>query len=191
MGERLAMMHVMFIFHQTSLPAVKSIMGALALLTPDALDDLARSLGKDLHVEQVVLLSCESGVDKVVPLPVPPELDRWVRQAGDMRAACFRAFTIKRVHGAGQLFPTVVTFSTGNAVTGGVVLDPWNSRFVALHGHFDANGDWEYDRNPDGSANKSTDESAGTVYADSPGSAPSATAIPAGQAIPPLLPPFS
>ena len=187
-ADRLAEMTVMFIFHQTSKPAVRSIMGALRLLTPDALDGLAAARNTDLSVPQVVLLSCESAADKVVTAPVPPVLQPWVDQARNMRNACFRGFRIRKVQGPGEYLPVVVTFSTGNAVTGGIVLDPWNAKFISLNGAFTPDGDWEYNTGANGQPDKTQTPSGGMVHGDKPGATPSTTTVPVGQAVPPLLP---
>jgi len=186
--DRLARMHIIFMFHQTSQAAVKSIMGALKLLTPDALDGLAQSLSKNLHVEQVVLLSCESAADKTAPQPVPPAMVRWVNQARDMRNACFEAFTIRHINGGIQFTPVVATFSTGNIETGGVVLNPWSAKFISLRGHFDANGDWDYDLDANGNPDKTQTDSGGTLFADTVQGSATQTSFNAGQVIPPLLP---
>lgn len=193
-SERRADLVVMFVFHQTSRAAVRSIMGALKLLTPDALDGLAASYSKDLSVSPVVLLSCESGCDKAVTPPVPPLLQPWVNQARDMRSACFEAFRIRRVSGPGEFVPQVVTFSTGNAETGGITLDPWRAQFMSLNGHFTADGGWDYNTDASGQPDHTKTPTGGTVHVDTPPNtvpAPAPNTFTPGQPIPPLLPPFS
>jgi len=187
-AERLAEMRVEFIFHQTSHAAVSAIMGALKLLTPDALDGLAQAAGQDFSVRDVVLLSCESGTDKTVAAPAPPQFLPWVNQARDMREACFEAFTIRRVNGGGQFVPDVITFSTGNPETGGIVLDPWNAKFVSLRGHFNANGGWDYDLDANGQPDKSATPSGGTVYYDRPNGNTATKTLGPDQSLPPMLP---
>jgi len=187
-GGRLAEMRVEFIFHQTSQAAVRSIMGALQLLTPDALDGLAQSFGKDLHVRDVVLFSCESATDKTAPVPTPAALLPWVNQARAMRQACFKAFSIRRVNGGGEFQPDVITFSTGNAVTGGIVLDPWNASFVSLRGHFNANGGWDYELDANGQPDKTATPTNGTVYYDRPDGSSATKALGLGEKLPPMLP---
>lgn len=191
-AERAAEMQVMFVFHQTSSKAVRGIMGALQMLAPDVLDALAASNNKDLIVPQVVLLSCESGMDKTTPNPVPPGWQKWVDQARNMREACFQAFTIRSPTSNADYPPRVITFSTGDPETGGVGLHPWQARFFALHGSFAADGNWDYDLDANGDPDHSMDPSGGTVFADLPPGAGAATThdIASGAAIPPLLPPF-
>lgn len=174
-AERAADMRVIFIFHQTSRETVNGIMRALRMLTPDVLDSLAQQAGKTLTVGNVVLLSCESGTDKAVPNPVPPELVPWVDQAHNMRVAALQAFTV------GQALPLVITFSTGNAVTGAITLNPFAAEFRALRGHFNPDGTWDYDLDANGQPDHTQTPSTGNLYADTgqPGGE-STQAIPAG-----------
>jgi YD repeat-containing protein len=186
--DRAAEITIFFIFHQTSAPAVRAIMNALNLLAPDVLDQLAVKHKKDLSVPTVVILSCESGTDKVAPTPVPADLQRWVDQARNMREACNRAFSINGVTVGAIFEPRVVTFSTGDAVTGGVTLNPWGPEFKKLHGHFNPDGTWSYDLDANGQPIKTEDPSAGTVYVDSAHGGSTTSAATAGQALPSMVP---
>lgn len=179
-AKRKAEMNVIFIFHQTSRAAVNAIRGALRQLLPDLLDSMAAKAGKDLWVKQVSLLSCESAADKVVAPPLPPVMRPWVAQAVEMRTMALQAFSIRKVSGPGEFIPVVVTFSTGNVETGGVVLNPFAVEFRSLRGHFNPDGTWDYDLDANGQPDETQDPSGGTVYTD--------TGQPGGAATQPLNP---
>ncbi len=160
-----AILKVIFMFHQTTRAAVSAINTALHALEPDVLDIRAQAAGKNLWVNQVVLLSCESAADKAAPSPAPPVMDTWITQAKRMRSKAIKAFTIRRVTDGGEYVPVVVTFSN-NVETGSVVLDPFGVRFYTLHGRFTADGSWDYDRDANGQEDKTKDPSRGTIYSD-------------------------
>jgi len=163
---RLAEMRVIFMFHQTNKSTVDAIMAALDMLGADILDSMAQAAQKDLKVRDCILLSCESASDKTAPNPVPDKMKKWVNQARDMRTKAIKAFTVKKVSGPGEYYPQIVTFSTGNPETGGVVLNPWKTAFIRLNGHFTPGGGWEYDTDANGQPDKTQTPSSGKIYID-------------------------
>lgn len=148
---------VVFMFHQTSQATVRRIGRALLLLRSDPeWRALPFKHTKHLRVHQVVLLSCESATDLVAPNPVPPALQEYVEQARSMREAADRAFTTPQAPPPNTpptwYRPLVATFSTGNAETGGVVMNPFATEFRALPGRFGPGGSWQWDPTPAGQA---------------------------------------
>lgn len=182
-AEDVVAIQVIYMFHQSSGKAVRTIMRSMRRVRSDPdWQRLPFKHNKHLSVSAVVLLSCESATDKVAPNPVPPHLQRFVTQARLMRSVAGRSFQTPRspppITPPGIYDPQVITFSTGNAETGGVVLNPFNVQFRELAGHFDANGGWVWD-DPN---NHSGVPTSGTMYSDFVGSGSSSTTdVPSGQ----------
>lgn len=173
-------LRVVFMFHQTHLKTVKVILRAMRQLPNEP---RWRALPfvhvKHLQVTPVVLLSCESGMDKTFqPGPDPPTrreqaLRRYALQARAMRVAIGAGLLTPMAPPPGQppryYDPEVITFSTGDSDTGGIVLDPFQARFKRLPGRFREDGSWSYDPTPPGQdqdAFRAGEDTAGTAYSD-------------------------
>jgi hypothetical protein len=187
---------IVFMFHQTSQKIVDIIMRALRQLPNNQeWQQLPYEYTKHLRVDPVVLLSCESGMDKgFQPGPEPAgqrqlSLRRYAAQATKMRKAAGEAFITPMAPPPTDPLtfydPGVMTFSTGDADTGGIELNPFGCRFRKLPGRFRDDGSWDYDPTPPGQdpdSFHSGTPASGTVHIDhvNQGSSTSQP-IPAGQ----------
>jgi len=163
---------VIFIFHQTTKRTAERIILALADLNKNkGWRNLPYKHTKHIRVPQVVLLSCESATDEVNKNPYEPRLLKYDTQAYVMRMLADRAFKTPMAPPPqtppGVYAPAVITFSTGNPVTGGLVLDPFRIAFRKLHYHLDKNGNFVEDPRPPGVSEEEWhkgDPSGGTVH---------------------------
>jgi hypothetical protein len=193
-----ATIRVIFMFHQTSNSVVDVIMRALRQLPQNAeWVQLPFQHTKHLRVDPVILLSCESGMDKgfnVGPHPLSPRqlaMQKYAEQAAKMRTAAGKAFITPMApppaQPQGYYDPAVMTFSTGNGETGGVELSPFGCQFRQLPGRFRDDGSWQYDPVPagqDSDAFHSGTPTGGTVHIDHVNQGSSTTQpVPAGQPI--------
>lgn len=143
---------VVFIFHQITGDGVKGVMDTIRMVRDTRiLPSLTQKHRKRLDVAIVNLLSCESATDKSAVSPVEPVLQPLVDQAQRMRALACKAFIIPKSPPPepGDYHPRVVTYTTGDPETGGIVLNPFVVSFRRLPGHFNDQGVWVYD-NPNG-----------------------------------------
>lgn len=182
-AAREAMMQLVLIFHQSSRVVVDHLGNGMKLVEwTRILKQLSDRHKKPLLVKQVVLLSCETAIDKVVHPPLSRVIQFYADQAAEMRrraATAFRTLNAPPYPSQGFHGPAIVTFSTGNADRGGLVLDPFAVQFRDLAGRFDDNGAWTWDdpRYPD----RDGVETAGTVYVDDPETGETTSAeVPAG-----------
>ena len=173
---------LIFIFHQTNKTIARNIINACAWVkASNILWELAKDANKALSVKKITLLSCESGTDKVVKPPYRKGLKPAIEQATGMRSIIASAFKTKLappLPSGGTLYPSVVTFSTGNPDRGGIVMDPFHVEFRDLDGEFDENGAWSYN-DPDNHDPEGTD-SKGTIYDDNEGSGSNTETLAAG-----------
>ncbi len=171
---------IVFMFHQTNGPVVRTIMKALRHLPKDpGWRRLPFVHNKHLIANPVALLSCESGMDKTFrptpgrPTPRELALRRYANQARGMRMAAGKAFVTPMspppTRPPRWYDPPIWTFSTGDADTGGMLMDPFKARFRKLPGSFRPNGEWSYDPTPAGQDKgrfRMGQPTPGTVYVD-------------------------
>ena len=176
---------VIFMFHQTNKTVADNIINGCHLIEwTHRLQELADDANKHLKVVNVVMLSCESGADAVVPPPYRNGLRAAIAQARNMRNVAKAAFKTKIAPpypSQGTYFPTIVTYSTGDADRGGVVLDPFHVSFTDLDGSFDETGNWHWN-DPD---NHDSDgvPTGGTIHSDNEGTGPTTETKAAGQQV--------
>lgn len=187
---------VIFMFHQTSANVVRALNDAFQQLDGHPTwERLAVKHTRHLRVKRVWLMSCESATDLALPPNPSAALQQYAAQAGRMRSLAAAAFRTRQTPPPPTpmafYHPFVHTLSTGDPVTGGIVLDPANVTFRRLPGHFDANGGWVWDPTPAGQSDDAFHQgqpAGGTLYTHEDGRLIESTPIPAGGGLAPLTP---
>jgi hypothetical protein len=125
---------VIFIYHQTSQKVIRKIERALrGLPTYRLWRQIPFKRIKHIRVPCVWMLSCESATDQVTQ---DARILRYIGQASLLRSLAQEAFITPQAPPPTKppsvYHPTVVTFSTGDPVTGGLVLNPEKVKFKEL-----------------------------------------------------------
>lgn len=125
---------IIFLFHQTSADTARAITKALITLPQDTQwKDLPVRQRVAIRVQRAWMLSCESATDQVNH---DPGMQRYIRQSLDMRLAAATGLTTEKTppptNPPEYWLPFVYTFSTGDAFSGGLVVDPHRVSFRKL-----------------------------------------------------------
>lgn len=125
---------VIFIYHQTSRKVIRKIEKALRWLPGyQPWQQIPFRRVKHIRVSCVWMLSCESAADQVTQ---DARLFRYIAEASVLRSRAQKAFITPQAppptNPPSVYHPIVVTFSTGDPVTGGLVLDPEAVQFLKL-----------------------------------------------------------
>lgn len=128
-------LQIVFVFHQSQVPEIEAMVTALTDLPLfSAWANVTDGQGYMLRVKNVVLMSCESGAHKGTNRD-PLLIDYLTRAAALQNAARLGLATEVKPPPSNPReyfpYPVVLSFTTGDPVTGGLVLDPNHAKFVS------------------------------------------------------------
>lgn len=129
--EEFIRFNVLFMYHQSGEQSIRIFTRAMKLLDHHShWRSMPRRTGKMVLVDRIVLMSCESAIN-FVDDPPKLALQRYHQEARQLRTSAAKAFHFDYEHFSNN-HPHTWSFSTGDPIRGGIIMNPFEVSFRDL-----------------------------------------------------------